>query len=80
MKKDSYIKVLAIALITTSVYSCSFFKELTNNDIETETEEDFIFEEILILMSLCGSGTIPVTNKAGNSEVVIVLLSDIFSP
>jgi lipoprotein Spr len=47
MKKESYIKVLAIALITTSVYSCSFFKELTNNDIETETEEDFIFEEIL---------------------------------
>ena len=46
MKKDSYIKLLAFALITTSIYSCSFFKELTSNDLETETEEDFIFEEI----------------------------------
>jgi len=46
MKKESYIKLLVIALIATSIYSCSFFKELTSNDIETETEDDFIFEEI----------------------------------
>lgn len=44
MKKKTSIILMAFALVSASISSCSFFKRLTSNDIETE--EDFIFEEI----------------------------------